>query len=162
MVTDPSFWMFLAFVALLGLTGKKSWISLTQKLDARAENIVRDIEEAQLLKEEAQQLLNHAMRLQRDMNERIEEIMIRTKKEITHLKKEAALEIDQHLKSEEYQLNERIQLSIQQALKEIEEKAIQVALHASKNVMTIHANEQLEHVLFQKAIDKLSQASIAG
>ena len=154
MVTDPSFWMFLAFVALLGLTGKKSWISLTQKLDARAENIVRDIEEAQLLKEEAQQLLNHAMRLQRDMNERIEEIMIRTKKEIAHLKKEAALEIDQHLKSEEYQLNERIQLSIQQA--------IQVALHASKNVMTIHANEQLEHVLFQKAIDKLSQASIAG
>ena len=96
------------------------------------------------------------------MNERIEEIMIRTKKEIAHLKKEAALEIDQHLKSEEYQLNERIQLSIQQALKDIEEKAIQVALHASKNVMTIHANEQLEHVLFQKAIDKLSQASIAG
>ena len=51
---------------------------------------------------------------------------------------------------------------VERIVKEIEEKAIQVALHASKNVMTIHANEQLEHVLFQKAIDKLSQASIAG
>lgn len=159
MVTDPSFWVFLAFVALIGLGGKKSWIALAQTLDARARNIEQDIEEAQHLKEEAQQLLNHAMRLQHSVNERIQEIKSHTKKEIEHLREEAAYEIEQHLKSEEYQLNERIQLSMRQALHKIEKKAINVALHASKNVIAMNANEQLKHAFFQKAMDKLSQVS---
>lgn len=159
LVTDPSFWVLLAFIALGVLVGKRSWISLTGFLDARSEKIQKDIEEAQRLKEEAEQLRAHAIYLQDAVNKRAQEMMAHTKIEIQRLKEEATQEIQAYLTSEEHQLTQKIKLAEQQALNDIKKKAIQVALDTAKSVIQINMNDKLHEALLQNAMKRISDTS---
>ena len=97
MILDPSFWVFMAFLSLIFLVGNRSWQSLRQYLDQRAENIHNDIKAAQQLKEEAQFILNHAFRLQKEMNNRSHEIETHSDAEIQRLKFQAQQDLNKYL-----------------------------------------------------------------
>ena len=63
---DPAFWAAAAFVIFIAATAKPISRLLTAGLDKRADKIRSDLEEAEKLREEAQDLLASYQRKQRD------------------------------------------------------------------------------------------------
>ena len=63
---DPAFWAAVAFVIFIAATAKPISRLLTAGLDKRADKIRSDLEEAEKLREEAQDLLASYQRKQRD------------------------------------------------------------------------------------------------
>ena len=157
MILDPSFWVLMAFLSLIFLVGNRSWQSLRQYLDQRAENIHNDIKTAQQLKEEAQFILNHAFRLQKEMNNRSHEIETHSDAEIQRLKFQAQQDLNEYLIDQENQLKIKLQQLEYQAIQHIEEKVIDIAFTAAHQIVGKHVNETLHDKLFENGIAEISK-----
>ncbi|MGB0748930.1 MAG: F0F1 ATP synthase subunit B, partial [Magnetospiraceae bacterium] len=90
---DPTFWVALAFLIFFALAGKKMFGIATAGLDARAETIRTQIEEAQTLRDEAQQLLADNKRRHREAVEEAKEIVAKARAEAERMKDRAAKEL---------------------------------------------------------------------
>ena len=156
MFLDPSLWVFLAFLGLILLIGKRGWQALRQYLDQRAENIHNDIKMAQQSKEEAQFILNHALRLQKEMDKRSHEIMAHSDAEIQRLKSQAQQDLDDYLNHEENQLKVKFQQIEHQTIQHIEQKVINVAFASAQQIITFHTSESIHHKLFIKSLEEIS------
>ena len=157
MIFDPSLWVFLAFLTLIFLVGRQSWQHLRHYLDQRAENIHNNIKAAQQLKEEAQFILNHALRLQKEMNDRSDEIIAHSEAEINRLKTEAQQQLDSYLALEESQLTTRLQQLEYEVLHQIEKKVVAMAFATAEQVITSYSNENIHISLFKKGIAEISR-----
>lgn len=162
MIINAEFWVFLSFLALIALTGKKAWGALSQFLDKRIREIIRNIEEARHLKEEATDLLDQAVTLQSKVNDQIQETRAYAKTEIQHLKETADREVEAHLKFEEYQLQERTRLAMHQFLDHLEKRAIFTAFENAREVIALNVNAPLEQVFLKKAVNALSHAAMSS
>ncbi|MGI4851203.1 MAG: hypothetical protein ACRYGR_04615 [Janthinobacterium lividum] len=156
MFLDPSLWVFMAFLSLILLVGNRGWQGLRQYLDQRAENIHNDIKMAQQLKEEAQFILNHALRLQKEMDKRSHEIMVHNDAEIQRLKSQAQQDLDNYLNHEENQLKVKLQQIEHQTIQHIEQKVINIAFAAAQQVVTSHTHESIHNKLFTKSLEEIS------
>ena len=63
---DTNTWVLLGFLIFVGFIYKRAANIVTTKLDERADNIRKQIEEARTLREEAQAMLAQYQRQQRD------------------------------------------------------------------------------------------------
>lgn len=157
MILDPSLWVLMAFICLIFLVGNRSWLSLRQYLDQRAENIHNDIKAAHQLKEEAQFILNHALRLQKEMNDRFHEIITHSETEIERLKFQAQQDLDDYLFYEENLLTAKLLQLENQTIQHIEKKVVEVAFTAAQHVVADHVNEITHDILFKKGIAEISR-----
>ena len=65
-LNDPTFWVMIAFVIFVGALARPISGAITAGLDKRADKIHAELEEAEKLREEAQDLLASYQRQQRD------------------------------------------------------------------------------------------------
>ena len=63
---DPHFWVYVAFVAVVGLSWRRVGRAIAAALDARAAKIQARLDEARKLRDDAQDLLAAYQRKQRD------------------------------------------------------------------------------------------------
>ena len=73
-LNDPTFWVLVAFMIFVVLATKPIYSLISDGLDKRTEKIRNDIEEAENLRKEAQDLLASYQRKQRDAMNEVEEI----------------------------------------------------------------------------------------
>ena len=82
MFQDPTFWVLVAFIGFISvLVYLKVPGMVTKGLDARAEKIKADLEEADALLKEAQDLLASYQKKQREAADEAQEIQARAKEE---------------------------------------------------------------------------------
>ena len=79
MLQDPTFWVAVAFVIFVIAVFKPIKGALMGSLDAKIEEIRREVEEAEKLREEAQSLLANYQRQQRQAMQDAENIVARAK-----------------------------------------------------------------------------------
>ena len=87
MFHDPTFWVLVSFTMFIGvLVYLKVPGMITGALDKRAEKIKADIDEAEKLLEEAQDLLATYQKKQREASDVAQEIKAKAKEEAERLK----------------------------------------------------------------------------
>ena len=79
MLTDPTFWVLVAFTLFIVALAKPAYGIITHGLDQRADKIRADIEEAEALLKEAQDLLATYEKKQRDATKEVDEITAQAK-----------------------------------------------------------------------------------
>jgi len=84
-LAQPEFWVAASFVAFFVVVWKPLRSALVGGLDARAERIRKELDEAQRLREEAQTLLADFQRKQRDAIQEAETIVARARGEAERL-----------------------------------------------------------------------------
>src|SRR3546814_8996364 len=97
MLNDPTFWVAVAFVVFAGLMIWKARQPVLQSLDARAERIRAELDEAQRLREEAQKALAEYKRKQRDAAKEAEDLLASARHEADLLRRQAADDLTQTL-----------------------------------------------------------------
>jgi len=92
--TAPEFWVAVAFVILVVLAGRAVLRIVTAGLDSRADAIRARVNEAEKLREEAQELLASYQRKQREAAEETARLLERAREEAAKLSVQAAKNLE--------------------------------------------------------------------
>jgi len=152
---DPQFLVLIAFVITIALAGKTVYQKISTALDVRSEAIRSEIEEATRLREEAQELLASYERKQRDAAGETEAIAQRAKKEAEYLVEKAAKDLEDMVARRQRQATDRIAQAEISARDEIRAAAIDVAMEASRRILTDKISGNKGDALIDAAIDEL-------
>lgn len=124
---------FIAFVALLvymGVPGK-----LTGMLDARANQIKADLEEARAIREEARALLASYERKQKEVQEQADRIVSHAKEEALAAAAQAKTDLQASIARRMAAAEEQIASAEASAVREVRERAVAVAVAAAADVL---------------------------
>ena len=155
---DPTFWVGVSFVAFMG---GMAYLKLHKKiaggLDARAERIKKELEEARILKEEAQSLLAQFQRRQRDAAKEAEAISKQAADEAKVMADEARANVEVMIERRTQLAADRIVQAEANAVKEVRRAAVEVATSAARAVIEKELSREGRAELVDKAIGELDK-----
>ena len=155
---DATFWVgiaFIAFVALLVWKGVHRII--IAGLDKRAVSIRDQIEEARVLRDEAQALLAQHQREQRDAAKTAEEILEQAEREAQLSLKAAQEEMEQSAERRMSMAREKIAQAEAAAVQEVQSVAARVATAAARQLLTEKLSADKRNALIDSAIDQVDK-----
>ncbi|MEQ9109785.1 MAG: F0F1 ATP synthase subunit B [Rhodospirillaceae bacterium] len=155
MFSDPSFWVGLAFVLVVGYLARPIARSVSASLDGRADKIRTQIEDARKLREEAQALLAEYQRKQRDALSEAENIVAQAKEEANRMKVQAEKDLEHSIARRQSQALERIAQSEAQAIASVRNTAVDVAVAAAEKLITDQMNGDRQAALIDQSIKDL-------
>ncbi|MEQ8734535.1 MAG: F0F1 ATP synthase subunit B [Rhodospirillaceae bacterium] len=155
MFSDPSFWVGLAFVLVVGYLARPIARSVSASLDGRADKIRTQIEDARKLREEAQALLAEYQRKQRDALSEAESIVAQAKEEANRMKVQAEKDLEHSIARRQSQALERIAQSEAQAIASVRNTAVDVAVAAAEKLITDQMNGDRQAALVDQSIKDL-------
>ena len=154
-LASPELWVAVAFVIFVVATWKPLSKALTGALDARAERIRKELDQAQKLREEAQGLLAELQRKQRDALQEAQEIVARAKSEAERLQRDAKAKLESDLKRRADQAVQRIAQAEQAATQEVRAAAAEIALMATRQLLDQKLDSTAHARLIDQAIREL-------
>lgn len=155
MFSDPSFWVGLAFVLVVGFLAKPIMRGVSASLDGRADKIRTQIDEARKLREEAQSLLAEYQRKQRDALAEAESIVAQAKEEAVRLQAQAEKDLEHSIERRKAQALERIAQSEAQALASVRNTAVDVAIAAAEKLVQDQMSGDRQAALVDQSIQDL-------
>jgi F-type H+-transporting ATPase subunit b len=154
--TDPPFVVGAAFVIVVAWLAKPIMRSVSAFLDARADKIRAQIEEARKLREEAQALLADYQRKQRDALSEAESIVAQAKEEAIRLRTQAKTDLEQSIERRKTQALDRIAQSEAQAIASVRNTAVDVAMAAAEKLITDEMIGDRQSALIDQSIKDLA------
>ena len=157
MFHDPTFWFLVAFVIFVVLVSRPISRMAGSALDARGEKIRSDLDEAEKLRAEAQDLLASYQRKQRDAAKEAEAIVERAREEATRMASRSAEELRQTLARREQMAVERIAQAEHKAIQEVRALAVDLALDATRRLIEqgVATNSAKSDAMIDAAIKEL-------
>src|SRR5690625_4435812 len=136
------FWITLSLIIFLVIAVRMGLRPTLAGLDARGERIRKELEEAQLLREEAQRLLADHKARQRDALKDAEEIVETARSEAKALREAAEQEIEQTIRRREQLAVDKIAQARQAAEAELRQQAAELAVAAAHRLIANNLDEQ--------------------
>lgn len=135
LLQSPEFWVAVAFVIFVALMVWKVRKTLTDMLDARADRIRKQIDEAETLRRDAQDLLADYQRKQSEAYKEADGIIAQAKAEVERMKIKAEAELEASIKQRERQALDRIAHAEAQATADVRNAAVTAAINATRALM---------------------------
>ena len=157
MFQDPTFWVAVAFVIFVIAVFKPIKGALIGGLDAKIEEIRREVEEAEKLREEAQSLLANYQRQQRQAMQDAENIVARAKEEAGRHRAEADEAMKEMVRRQEEQAREKIAQAEAAAIQEVKSMAVDLAMAASEKLLADKLVGDEGSRLIDKSISEIPQ-----
>ncbi len=155
MLQSTTFWVLVAFVAFVALVWNVAKKAILGALDARAERIRQEIEQAQALREEAQSMLAQYQRKQRDALKEAENIIAAAREEADRIRRNAADELETSLKRREAAAMDKIAQAEAQALQQVRDLAVDLAAAATERLLVENMDSGRRAALVDQAIKDL-------
>ncbi|MFN3172019.1 MAG: ATP F0F1 synthase subunit B [Hyphomicrobiales bacterium] len=150
---DASFWalialiLFLALIVYLKVPGM-----ITKALDARAEKVRSELEEARRLREEAQAVLADFRRKTQNADEEADAIIAQAKSEAERMTAETEEALEEMIARRTAAAESRIAQAEAQALGEVRARATDIAIAASEKLLAEQAKGKTAADLIDSAI----------
>ena len=135
LLQTAEFWVAIAFVIFVGLMVWKARKIVTDMLDQRADAIRKQIDEAETLRREAQDLLADYQRRQSEAYKEAEGIIAQARQEAERLKVKAQTELETAIKVRERQAIDRIAHAEAQAAADVRNAAVDAAIVATQTLL---------------------------
>lgn len=155
MFNDPTFWTAVAVVLFVALIAKPVGKMASKALDERAEKIKAELDEAERLRNEAQDLLAQYQRKQRDASSEAENIIQHAKEEAERMDREGREKLKASLERREKLAMERIEMAEQHAIERVRARAVDVAIAATSQVLAENLSGGKADALVDDAIKQL-------
>jgi len=142
-----SFLLFIALVIYLKVPGM-----VTKALDDRADQIAKELEEAQKLREEAQALLADYQRRQRDAEQEAEAIVTQAMSEAENFAEEARAKLEESLERRTKLAEDKIDQAEAQALKDVRAAAVDLSIAAAEKLIAQEVGGKKAEALIEQSI----------
>jgi len=157
LLATPEFWVAVAAVVFLAVVWRPARRSLLGGLDARAARIRGELDEAQRLREEAEQLLAGYRQKEGEAAAEAAAIIAQAQQDAQRIAAQSARELEEALARRQRQAEERIAQAEAKAMDEIRTVAIDVAIAAARQVIAAETDAERGTVLIDSAIAALPQ-----
>jgi len=155
---DPTFWVAASTAVFVGgVIWSKAHKSVAAMLDAKSEEIRKQIEEAKSLRDEAEQMLLDYQRKQRDAEQEAADILAQAESDAKNLVDAAKTEISALVDRREKAADEKIKQAEVSAVKEVKAVAADVAVQATTEVLTVTLKGKGAKALADAAIAEVEQ-----
>ena len=160
---DATFWAFVALVLFfglmiyLGVPGK-----VAAALDTRAKEISNELDQAQRLREEAQELLAKYQRKQLEATREAEEIVALAKENAERFVEETREKMHEQIERRTRQAEEKIAQAERQAEAEVRNVSVEIAVAAAGALIARELDAPAHESLIDQAIDSVDGAASAG
>jgi F-type H+-transporting ATPase subunit b len=148
-------WVAITWIIVVALLARPVFRGIAAALDLRREKIRARIEEAERLRAEAQEMLASYQKKQRDALKEAEAIVAGAKKEAERLAAQTEAHLDELLKRREQQAVERINQAETEALREVRNKAVDIAIDATRRLISDTLTPEQSAALVDHAIKDL-------
>lgn len=155
MLQSTTFWVLVASITFVVLVWGKAKGAILGALDARAERIRQEIEQAQALREEAQSMLAQYQRKQRDALKEAENIIAAAREEADRIRRTAAEELEGSLKRREAAAMDKIAQAEAQALQQVRDLAVELAAAATERLLVENMDQSRRDRLVDEAVKDL-------
>lgn len=135
LLADTNFWVLLASVCFAVIAYKKGRAPVLDILDSRTARIKAELEEAERLRIEAQDLLSETQKKHRDALQTAEKIIASAQKTADRLTTDAAAQLEESLQRREAQLLDRIARAESAAVQELRNQAADIAARAAESLL---------------------------
>ncbi|MEC8664171.1 MAG: hypothetical protein VXY16_01715 [Pseudomonadota bacterium] len=156
-LSDTGSWVLISFLIFAFLAYTKGKAAFLNMLDSRIEAIKNEIETAESLRVEAQELLAQYQRKQRDAAKEAEEIVKTAKEHAEEIKKQADTDLKALTKKREEQLKERLSRMEEKAMREIQAYAAELAVNATKEIIAKQMDKKTNENLVKESIKNISK-----
>ncbi|RIK87550.1 MAG: ATP F0F1 synthase subunit B [Hyphomicrobiales bacterium] len=150
---DATFWamiglvLFLAILAYYGVPGL-----IGKALDARAERIRHDLDEARRLRDEAQQLLAEYQRKRKEAEQEAGDIVAAARREAEILVAEAKQKTDDYVARRTALAEQKIAQAERDAVAEVRGRAVDIAVEAAGKLLADKVDTGKDASLFKSAL----------
>ena len=155
MLETPEFWVAVGFVILVGGIARPVARAMGSGLDARSAQIKASLDEARMLREEAQNLLAEYQRRQRDAAREAELMIEQARTEAERLSAEASTALERVLERRETLAREKIAQAEAAAVREVLNIAVDVAIAATGQVIAKQLGPDRAGALVDEAVAEL-------
>lgn len=146
-------WAFIALIGFLGiLLIKRVDKAALTALDARAERIAKELDEARRYREEAQSLLAEYQRKAREANQAAEDIISNAKAEAVRLTEESEKALSELIDRRTKAVETKIAQAEVQAMNDVRAAAADVAIAAASQLLQEKVTGKLSDELIAKSI----------
>lgn len=152
---DTNIWIIFSFVIFAFIVTKAAKAALANVVDARIEKIKRELEEAENLHTEAQELLAQYQRKHANAVKEAEEIIENAELYATKIRKQAKKELKENIERRESQLAERIERMKDNAIVEIQRYAADVAIDATREIIMKDFDKKMDKALISESVKNL-------
>jgi F-type H+-transporting ATPase subunit b len=159
--SEPSSWVFIAFVLFFVLFGRKLWSALAGILDARTATVKAELEEAARLRREAEAMLRDAEKQRTDALAEAKLLIDGARTEASRVAAATAAEAEAGAKRREQMAMDRIAAAEKAAVDQVRLAAAEVATTAARQVISEGLSTEADARLVDQAIMQLPSA-LAG
>ena len=132
---DPAFWVYCAFFAFLILSVWKGRVAVKTMLDGKIAEIIREIENAQILREEALGVLAEAKYKEQFAETRIRDMQQETEDRIRTVEDNAKKALGRHLELQRKKMEEKITRMEKEAQRRIKQAITDSALDIAGKIL---------------------------
>lgn len=154
---DANFWLAISFVIFAAILWSKGKGALINLLDKRIDGIRKEIETAEQLRIEAQELLAQYQRKHRDAVKEAQLIIDNAQKHAAEISRKAEKELDEVMERREGQLRMRLERIKQNAIHEIQQYAADLAITATKEIITSKLDKNVNERLVSESIKDVGE-----
>lgn len=157
LLQDSSFWVGVSFILFVVVAYKLGAKAIVGGLDNKIQEIKDEIENAERLRVEAQELLAQYQRKQRDAEKEAEEIVANAKKQANTMKQTMQSELDDLMARREAQLSDRLKRLEDSAISKIKNEAATVAMAATTEMIMRAMDPKTQKSLMDDSIKMVSK-----
>lgn len=157
LLQDTHVWYALAFIIFAAIFWQYGVPAVIKLLDQRIAEIKKDIETAENLRVEAQEMLAQYQRKQRDASSEAEKIIADAKKSAKQYQEKAEADLSEMMRRREQQLENRLERMEQQAMQEIQTYAADIAMKMAKDMITEKLDKKANENLVGQSIDNIEK-----
>ncbi len=153
----PEPWMVMSFLLLVGVIWRFGMPAILAQLDARIEQIRKELVAAELLRNEAQALLSEYKRKQADSERESQRLVENAKKGAEELRKKAEADLEETMARREKQLADRLKRMQIDAEQEINAYASRLTIEAAQRIITENLDKSGYEALLEKSMANVGQ-----
>lgn len=139
---DSNFWVLLSSAIFAVIVWKKGRQPILGLLDSRTARIKKELDEAERLRIEAQDLLSESQKKHRDAIQTAQKIIDNAQQTAKRLEEESQMKLEDSLKRREEQLLERISRAEAAAVQELRDQAADIASRAAEILLEDALNKK--------------------
>ena len=158
MYFDESAWVALGFIIFIALVWKKAGSAISDLLDKRVQRIKNDLEEAEALRVEAEKELKKFKSMQAEAVNDAKRIISDAQEAANRIRNAASEKANESIKRREEQAKAKIAAAEAAVLSELRDKATNIAISASKDILTSELNADIGSSIIDESITQITAA----
>ena len=153
---DEGAWVALGFAIFVILVWKKAGAALREMLDARADKIRNELEQAEALRKEAKAQLDSFKSLKKEAEEEAKAIIANANSAAKRIRENASAKAEENIARREAQAAEKIKASETAMVNEIKAKTAQLAVQAAREIITDKLDEKTALKLIDQSVEQIA------